>query len=147
MRIARSIFYNHPVAAHDDTAIVEAIAAVCDEFEFYGWRRVRAGLRHRGMIVNHKKIRRLMRRGATSNGGRSRCKGHRRGERRSRMPAPGHRSPSDGNGRRPPCPSYWTFWIAWTRSGEGDHHVAPFSRACDRAMVNRSGLASYPRKH
>jgi hypothetical protein len=27
---------------HDDTAIVEAIAAICDEFEFYGWRRVRA---------------------------------------------------------------------------------------------------------
>ena len=45
----------------DDTAIVEAIAAICDEFEVYGWRRVRAELRHRGMIVNHKKIRRLMR--------------------------------------------------------------------------------------
>ena len=37
----------------------------------------------------------------------------------------------------PPCPSYWTFWIAWTRSGEGDHHVTPFSRACDRAMLSR----------
>jgi hypothetical protein len=41
--------------------IVEAIAAICDGFEFYGWRRVRAELRHRGMIVNHKKVRRLMR--------------------------------------------------------------------------------------
>ena len=61
MRIARSTFYDLPTAVHDDTAIVEAIAAICDEFEFYGWRRVRAGLRHRGMIVNHKKIRRLMR--------------------------------------------------------------------------------------
>jgi putative transposase len=30
-------------------------------FECYGWPRVRAELRHRGMIVNHKKIRRLMR--------------------------------------------------------------------------------------
>src|ERR1700738_3936094 len=47
--------------SHDDTAIVEAIAAICDEFENYGWRRVRAELRHRGVIVNHKKIRRLMR--------------------------------------------------------------------------------------
>ena len=61
MGIARSTFYDEPTAAHDDTAIVEAIAAICDEFEFYGWRRVRAELRHRGMIVNHKKIRRLMR--------------------------------------------------------------------------------------
>jgi putative transposase len=48
-------------AAQADTAIVEAIAAICEEFEFYGWRRVRAELRHRGMIVNHKKVRRLMR--------------------------------------------------------------------------------------
>ncbi len=57
----RSTFYDDPTAAHDDTAIVEAMAAICDEFEFYGWRRVRAELRHRGMVVNHKKIRRLMR--------------------------------------------------------------------------------------
>ena len=61
MGIARSTFYDLPTAVHDDTAIVEAIAAICDEFEFYGWRRVRAELRHRGMIVNHKKVRRLMR--------------------------------------------------------------------------------------
>ena len=60
MGIARSTFYDKP-GAQDDTAIVEAIAAICDEFEAYGWRRVRAELRHRGMIVNHKKIRRLMR--------------------------------------------------------------------------------------
>jgi putative transposase len=61
MGIARSSFYEEPIVAHDDTAIVELIAAICDEFEFYGWRRVRAELRHRGLIVNHKKIRRLMR--------------------------------------------------------------------------------------
>ena len=61
MGISRSSFYEAPIAAPDDTAIVEAVAAICDEFEFYGWRRVRAELRHRGMIVNHKKIRRLMR--------------------------------------------------------------------------------------
>jgi putative transposase len=58
--IARSTFYDKP-GAQDDTAIVEAIAAICDEFEAYGWRLVRAELRHRGMIVNHKKVRRLMR--------------------------------------------------------------------------------------
>jgi putative transposase len=61
MGIARSPLYDHPAAEHDDTAIVEAIASICEEFEFYGWRRVRAELRHRGLIVNHKKIRRLMR--------------------------------------------------------------------------------------
>jgi hypothetical protein len=58
--IARSSFYEEPIVPHDHV-IVEAIAAVCDEFEAYGCRRVRAGLRHRGLIVNHKKVRRLMR--------------------------------------------------------------------------------------
>lgn len=61
MGLARSSFYDGPTGPHDDTAVVEAIAAICEEFEAYGWRRVRAELRHRGMIVNHKKIRRLMR--------------------------------------------------------------------------------------
>ena len=53
MGIARSTFYDKP-APQDDTAIVEVISGICEEFEFYGWRRVRAELRHRGLIVNHK---------------------------------------------------------------------------------------------
>jgi putative transposase len=61
MGIARSTYYDRLEKTSDDTAIVEAIAAICDEFEHYGWRRVRAALRHKSMIVNHKKIRRLMR--------------------------------------------------------------------------------------
>lgn len=61
MGLARSTFYDEPPHEADDTAIVEAIAAICEEFEHYGWRRVRAALRQQGLIVNHKKIRRLMR--------------------------------------------------------------------------------------
>jgi putative transposase len=61
MGISRSTYYDAPVPAPDDTAIVEAMVAVCDEFECYGWRRVRAALRQQGLIVNHKKIKRLMR--------------------------------------------------------------------------------------
>jgi putative transposase len=38
MGIARSTFYDQPTAARDDTAIVEAIAAICDEFEAYRTR-------------------------------------------------------------------------------------------------------------
>jgi len=60
MGIARATYYETS-ATSDDTAIVEAISAICDEFEHYGWRRVRAALRHQGMVVNHKKIKRLMR--------------------------------------------------------------------------------------
>jgi len=61
MGIARSTYYDAAPAPTDNTAVVEAISAICDEFECYGWRRVRAELRHRGLIVNHKKIKRLMR--------------------------------------------------------------------------------------
>lgn len=61
MGIARSTFYDRPERTADDTAIVEAMFAVCDVFEFYGYRRVGAALRQQGIIVNHKKIRRLMR--------------------------------------------------------------------------------------
>lgn len=61
MRVARSTLYAEPSPAMDDTAIVEAIARIYDQFESYGWRRVRAALRQQGMVVNHKKVRRLMR--------------------------------------------------------------------------------------
>jgi putative transposase len=61
MGIARSTYYDMPGAKLDGTALVEAICAICDEFEAYGWRRVQAALRLQGIVVNHKKIRRLMR--------------------------------------------------------------------------------------
>ena len=61
MRISRSACYDALSAAPDHTALVEAMAAICDEFERYGWRRVQAALRQQGVAVNHKKIKRLMR--------------------------------------------------------------------------------------
>jgi putative transposase len=61
MELARSTYYDRPQRAADDTAIVEAIFAVCDAFECYGYRRVGAALRQQGLVVNAKKIRRLMR--------------------------------------------------------------------------------------
>ena len=61
MRIARSSYYAAPEAKGDATALVEAMAAICAEFEAYGWRRVQAALRLQGIVANHKKIKRLMR--------------------------------------------------------------------------------------
>ena len=61
MGIARSTYYDQPKGSADGTALVEAMHAIKDEFEAYGWRRMQAALRHRGWVVNHKKIRRLMR--------------------------------------------------------------------------------------
>jgi putative transposase len=47
MGIARSTYYDTPEAKRDDTALVEAMAAICAEFEAYGWHRVQAALRRR----------------------------------------------------------------------------------------------------
>ena len=61
MGIARSTFYDQPIRAADDTASSQRWPEFCDEFEHYGWRRVQAALRQQGVVVNHKKVRRLMR--------------------------------------------------------------------------------------
>lgn len=61
MGIARSTYYDAPAVRSSDGELLEAITAICDEFEAYGWRRVKAALRHRGVIANHKRIKRLMR--------------------------------------------------------------------------------------
>ena len=61
MGIARSTFYDMPDTGVDDATVVAQMKAICDEFETYGYRRVDAELRHRGIVVNAKKVRRLMR--------------------------------------------------------------------------------------
>jgi putative transposase len=61
MGIARSTFYDTPEAHASEATIVAEMKAICDEFESYGDRRVDAELRHRGLTVNSKKVRRLMR--------------------------------------------------------------------------------------
>ena len=61
MRLSRSTFYDLPATPIDETELVARMQAICDEFEAYGYRRVGAALRHQGVVVNHKRIRRLMR--------------------------------------------------------------------------------------
>jgi putative transposase len=61
MGVARSTFYDAPAVNLDDVEITGRMQMICDEFEAYGYRRVGAELRHQGVVVNHKKIRRLMR--------------------------------------------------------------------------------------
>ena len=57
MGLARSTYYDAPSRRADDTEIVATMIAICEEFEVYGYRRVGAALRHRGLIVNSKKVR------------------------------------------------------------------------------------------
>jgi putative transposase len=61
MGIPRSTFYDAPAIATGDGEILASITGICEEFEAYGYRRVGAALRHQGVIVNSKKVRRLMR--------------------------------------------------------------------------------------
>ena len=61
MGLSRSTFYAAPREKPSDAELVAEIRAITDEFECYGYRRVGAELRHRGLVVNAKKVRRLMR--------------------------------------------------------------------------------------
>jgi putative transposase len=61
MTLPRSTYYDAPAEPIGDAEILCRVETICDEFEAYGYRRVGAELRHQGIIVNAKKIRRLMR--------------------------------------------------------------------------------------
>ena len=60
MGVARSSYYAAPAAADADAALVTEMRTITDAWECYGYRRVGAELRHRGWVVNGKKVRRLM---------------------------------------------------------------------------------------
>ena len=60
MGVARSSFYVDPGSRPEDAAVLAQIRAITDEFEAYGYRRIGAELRHRGFVVNAKKLPRLM---------------------------------------------------------------------------------------
>lgn len=61
MGLARSTFYDAPRTLLSPDDLIARIGTICDEFECYGYRRVGAALRHQGIVVNGKKLRRLMR--------------------------------------------------------------------------------------
>ena len=61
MGLTRSTFYDTSSATLPNDGIVARVGTICDEFECYGYRRVGAALRHQGVVVNGKKLRRLMR--------------------------------------------------------------------------------------
>jgi putative transposase len=61
MGVARSTYYDQPAEGYRDGEILNRIKAIGEEFEAYGYRRICAELRHQGLVVNGKKVRRLMR--------------------------------------------------------------------------------------
>jgi hypothetical protein len=62
--LSRATFYRHVADRGGDARECELrdlIQRICLKHRFYGYRRVTATLRRRGMVVNAKKVRRLMR--------------------------------------------------------------------------------------
>ena len=60
MNLPRSTFYADTGCEEEDPVIGE-IKSITETCRGYGYRRVTAELRHRGMVVNSKKVRRIMR--------------------------------------------------------------------------------------
>lgn len=61
MDLARSTYYDAPTGQPiAEARLVTRITEICAEWPRYGYRRVTAQLRHEGLIVNHKKVMRLM---------------------------------------------------------------------------------------
>lgn len=67
MNMPRSTYYKEPDAAKEalrtqsDEALQRAIERVVEEWPAYGYRRVTHELRRRGVVVNHKRVARVMR--------------------------------------------------------------------------------------
>ena len=60
MGLARSTYHDTAALDDRDAEILPRIKAVGEEFEAYGYRRICTELRHQGLVVNSKRVRRLM---------------------------------------------------------------------------------------
>ena len=64
MGISRATYYYKPKNKKDkeklDRELKKAIKDICYKYPYYGYRRVTAALRRKGVVVNHKKVAKLM---------------------------------------------------------------------------------------
>ena len=64
MEIPESTYYYKPKGNLEkkkhDADIADAIEEIASDFPSYGYRRITAALRRKGMIVNHKKVLKIM---------------------------------------------------------------------------------------
>ena len=56
MGLSRSSFFDPAPATPDAGEVLSRIGTICNESECYGYQRVRATLRHQGVVVNGKKL-------------------------------------------------------------------------------------------
>jgi len=60
LKVARSKFYYQPKSRLNEDEIIDEILEVYESHPIYGYRRMTASLRRGGIIINHKKVRALM---------------------------------------------------------------------------------------
>ena len=63
IELPRSTFYYRPMATAPrivDSRLVELIGDIQDDFPGYGYRRVTLELARRGIVVNHKRVNRVL---------------------------------------------------------------------------------------
>lgn len=64
MGISRATYYYRPKDKKErkkrDRDLCKKIKAICYRYPFYGYRRVTAALRRKGLAVNHKKVLKMM---------------------------------------------------------------------------------------
>jgi putative transposase len=63
-QVSRAGFYrwqHGPMTSDDDLDLRDELQRIAVEFPYYGWRRMQKELKDRGWVVNHKRVRRIMR--------------------------------------------------------------------------------------
>jgi transposase InsO family protein len=61
MSLPKSSYYYKPHEKKGDPWLLQRIGALVEEFSGYGYRRITAQLHREGILINHKKVLRLMR--------------------------------------------------------------------------------------
>lgn len=133
MNLPRSTLYYRPAASEvgpTDVEIAAIVEDIQDEFPVYGYRRVTHELRRRGLLVNHKKVARIMRLAGL---------GIRPRKRYVRTTDSRHDNPIHPNLCRNNIPScldqVWVADFTYIRIAQGFCYLAVILDACSRKVI------------
>lgn len=133
MNLPRSTFYYRATSSEarpTDAEIIALVEDIQDEFPLYGYRRVTHELRRRGLLVNHKKVARIMR---------SAGLGIKPRKRYVRTTDSRHKNPIYPNLYRNVIPELlnrvWVADFTYIRVAQGFYYLAVILNSCSRKVV------------